>query len=78
MPRALYPAAWLLEEAFKAVTKTLMYVLLVLMFFIVFAPVGIVLRILGKDPLDQKLDPQASSYWIERPPPDPSRVEKQF
>ncbi len=77
-PDALYPVAWLLEEAFKLVTKTLLYVMLVVIFYLVFAPVGIVLRLLGKDPLLQKLDPEADTYWIERKPRDPSRVEKQF
>lgn len=78
MPRALYPATWLLETAFKTVTKTTMYIMLVIVFFIVFAPAGIMLRILGKDPIDQKLDPEAESYWIERESQDPARIEKQF
>lgn len=77
-PRLLYPAAWLLETAFKTVTKTLMYVLLVLVFYLVFAPVGIALRILGKDPMQRKIDPAAESYWSERKPLDPKRTERQF
>jgi len=77
-PRLLYPAAWLLETAFKTVTKSLMYALLVLVFFLVFAPVGIALRILGKDPLERKIDPAAESYWSERKPLDPKRTERQF
>jgi hypothetical protein len=78
LPRALYPAAWILETAFKTVTKSIMYVLLVVVFYIVFSPAGIVLRLLGKDPLDRNLDPQADSYWLPRKPRDPSRAEKQF
>lgn len=77
-PKLLAIPAGLLEEIFKAMTKALMYVLLVLVFFIVFAPAGLMLRILGKDPLQQKLDPNAESYWLERKPRDPSRTEKQF
>ena len=77
-PRALYPAAWLLETAFKTVTKTTMYLLLVVVFYLVFSPVGIVLRILGKDVLHQRQDPSAPSYWTPRKPIDPKRAEKQF
>jgi len=30
--------------------------------------VGLIMRVLGKDPLRQRLDPNAKSYWIERSP----------
>ncbi|HUT55029.1 MAG TPA: hypothetical protein VM658_16685 [bacterium] len=78
LPRALYPAAWLLETAFKTVTKTTMYLLLVAVFYLVFSPIGIILRIMGKDILHQNLDPSAPSYWTPRKPTDPKRAEKQF
>jgi hypothetical protein len=78
LPRALYPLAWLLESAFKTVTKTTMYVLLAFIFYLIFAPVGLILRILDKDILQQKIDPEAASYWTPRKPTDPSRAEKQF
>jgi hypothetical protein len=78
LPRTLYPAAWLLETAFKTVTKATMYLLLVLIFYLVFSPAGIVLRILGKDILHQKSDPSAPSYWTPKKPTDARRAEKQF
>ena len=40
--------------------------ILTFLYIIAFVPAGIVMRILGKDPLNQKIDPQAKSYWIER------------
>jgi hypothetical protein len=78
LPDVLFVPAWALEELFKLSTRALMYVLLAVIFLLVFTPVGIALRLLGKDPLDRKLDPGASSYWIERQPKDPKRVERQF
>ena len=78
LPRVLHPAAWVLEEAFKTVTKTLMYILLILVFILVFSPVGIVLRLLSRDILEREIQPDARSYWSERKPRDPSRTEKQF
>lgn len=42
-----------------------------LLFFIVFVPAGVLLRLLGKDPLRLKPDYQKGSYWIDRNPPGP-------
>ncbi|MBF0285383.1 MAG: hypothetical protein HQL51_13105 [Magnetococcales bacterium] len=43
-----------------------------ILFFAVFTPMGVVMRLLGKDPLRLRLDPKASSYWIPRDPPGPA------
>jgi hypothetical protein len=37
-----------------------------LMFYICFVPVGLLNRMRKKDPLHLKLDPSAGTYWIER------------
>jgi hypothetical protein len=42
-----------------------------LMFFVVFTPVALILRLLGKDPLRLKFDRVAATYWIPRNPPGP-------
>lgn len=49
--------------------------LLVLLYSVAFAPAGVVLRLLGKDPLDRKIDRKRESYWCPRPdrPPDYSK-----
>jgi len=41
------------------------------LFYAVFTPVGIVLRIMGKDPLRLTRDRAAESYWLRRDPPGP-------
>ena len=41
------------------------------LFYGVLTPLGIVMRLAGKDPLRLKLDPDADSYWIARKPPGP-------
>ena len=41
-------------------------------FFLVFTPMGLLMRAFGKDFLRLKRDPQASSYWIPREPPGPA------
>jgi len=42
-----------------------------ILFFVVIAPIGAVVRLFGKDPLRLKLDAKADSYWIRREPPGP-------
>lgn len=43
-----------------------------LMFYSTVLPVGLLMRLAGKDPLRLKRDPQAPSYWIVRRPPGPA------
>lgn len=55
-------------------------VIMGLLFFVAITPMALVLRLLGKDLLRLKRDPQAASYWIERTPPGPSAdsMRRQF
>tara|TARA_B110000238_G_C16130881_1_gene441383 strand:- start:428 stop:832 length:405 start_codon:yes stop_codon:yes gene_type:complete len=41
-------------------------IVMAIIYFITVVPTGIVMRLLGKDLLNQKLDINAKSYWIER------------
>lgn len=42
-----------------------------ILFYLVFTPVGFLMRLSGKDPMRLKLEPEATSYWIKREPPGP-------
>lgn len=55
-------------------------IVLGIMFFGVFAPIGIVMRLAGRDAMRRRLDPRARTYWQERDPPgpDPSGLPNQF
>lgn len=55
-------------------------ILLGLFFYIVITPVGLVLRLLGKDLLGEKIDRSEQSYWTRREqvPFDPKRYERLF
>jgi Saxitoxin biosynthesis operon protein SxtJ len=46
-------------------------VVLGLLFYTVFTPFGLVMRLLGRDGLRLKYDSEASTYWISRQPPGP-------
>lgn len=55
-------------------------VIMGLLFFVAITPMGLVLRLLGKDLLRLKRDPAAKSYWIDRKPPGPpgDSMRRQF
>jgi len=54
-------------------------ILLWLLFFLLFAPAGIVMRAFGRDLLHLKRDPAAASYWKSRvPAPPPETMNKQY
>jgi hypothetical protein len=42
-----------------------------LLFFATITPIGLVMRLSGKDFLRLRLDKSAKSYWIDRAPPGP-------
>jgi hypothetical protein len=55
------------------------HLLLVVMYYVVFTGVGLVFRLIGRDPLHRRFDRSAASYWIRRPPtPDVDRYFKRF
>lgn len=55
-------------------------VLLTVFFFLVMTPFGLVMRLMGKDPLNRRFDRRASTYWIDKEYPiqDRTRFEKFF
>ncbi|MFH1503853.1 MAG: SxtJ family membrane protein [Candidatus Omnitrophota bacterium] len=55
-------------------------VILVVLFFLVVAPIGIVFKLLRKDLLGVKIDKEVESYWVEKEDTvqDKSNYERQF
>jgi signal transduction histidine kinase len=47
-------------------------VVMALIFFAVFTPVGLVMRAFGRDALSLRYEPKADSYWKRREPPGPA------
>jgi hypothetical protein len=46
-------------------------IVLGIIFFGLFAPVGMVMRLFKRDALSRSFDAAARSYWVERTPPGP-------
>jgi ABC-type uncharacterized transport system permease subunit len=52
------------------------HVVLALVYFLALTPIGLTMRLLGRDPLSRKFDPKAPSYWKPRQATKP--VESYF
>lgn len=62
--------AWMkFGEALHHVVSPL---ILGLIFFGVFTPVGMVMRAFKRDAMARRYEPQAPSYWVRRDPPGPA------
>ena len=53
-----FPLGWLLSHA-----------VLALVYYGVFTPIGLLQRLLGRDAMRRKPEPDAVSFWVERGPP---------
>lgn len=55
-------------------------VAIAVVYAIAIVPVGLLMRLSGKDPLRLKFEPEAKSYWLVREPagPDPKDLPNQF
>jgi len=63
MRRPLY-LAWMYAAA--PIGWILSHLLLAIIYYLVFTPVAIVMRLIGRDPLRRRFDANAESYWIRR------------
>lgn len=55
-------------------------VVLIILFYLVLTPTGLIAKLVGKDFLDRKIDRTKNSYWQkkEKKNPDPRNYERQF
>jgi ABC-type glycerol-3-phosphate transport system permease component len=54
--------------------------ILILVYYLIFTPAALVMRLAGRDPLSRRLDRKAESYWIPRggAPQTRDRYEKMY
>lgn len=53
-------------------------IILAIMFYIIFLPVGLLLKILGKDPMARKLIKSQGTYRVIHPPHNKDHVERPY
>jgi hypothetical protein len=71
-PALLHPANRLWLKIGLVIAHVGNAVILSLLFFLVFVPVGLMLRLRRKDPLGLHYDKEVSTYWLDRHPPSPA------
>jgi len=71
-PAVLHPLNLLWLKFGLLLHKVVTPVLMGLIFYGTVLPTGLVMRMMGKDPLRLERQPGADSYWIVRQPPGPS------
>ena len=65
---AVFPIAWVVSNAILAAT-----------YYLVLTPIGLMMRLAGRDPMRRTLLPGATTYWQERRAGgDAARYFKQF
>ncbi len=54
--------------------------ILIVIYFLFITPIAVVMKLFGKDPLNRKIDRNASTYWAKRPvlKAGKERLERQF
>ena len=57
--------------------KIISPIIMAVIFFLVVTPIGLLMRLFGKDVLNLKLNEKKSSYWIEKVGPK-SKMKNQF
>ncbi|MBI4665212.1 MAG: hypothetical protein HY751_02250 [Nitrospinae bacterium] len=78
-PMALLPfyRLWIKFAAALAWFNTRL--LLAIVFYLIITPTGLIMRALGKDPMDRRIDKSAATYWKKREPnTDLASYEKQY
>ena len=80
LPALLRPLNYVWFRFGLVLHRIMSQVILGLLFFITVTPIAFIYRVLGKDPLRLKFEPESSSYWIVREPPGPppDTMTKQF
>ncbi len=65
---AVFPIGWLISHLVLGIT-----------YYLVLTPIGLIMRLTGRDPLRRRLVREAESYWVKhRPAGDPARYFRQF
>lgn len=80
LPRLLRPLNLLWTRFGQLLSKVTNPIITGVMFYGIFTPAGLVLRLLGKDLLRLKYDRDTETYWIQRDPAGlvPESMRNQF
>jgi hypothetical protein len=79
LPRANLPLYVALSVVAYPIGLVVSSVLMALVFYGLLTPVGLLFRLLGRDPLVRRFDREARTYWVRHTPPESGdRYFRQF
>jgi hypothetical protein len=80
VPKLLFPLNWVWFRLGLLLSRIGNPLIMGILYYGAFVPMGLLLRALGKDLLSLKSQPWERSYWINRDPPGPESgtMSKQF
>ena len=79
MGSVTFPANLMLVAATYPIGWTLSHLVMAIIYYLVLTPIGILLRLVGHDPLCRSFEPTRQTYWVERRPPEhKGRYFRQF
>ena len=67
-PKANLPIYLGLTIAAFPIGFVLSYVIMGTLFYVVIAPIGLVMRLFGHDPMERRIQRDAKSYWVDARP----------
>lgn len=71
VPRLLAPIEWAWMKLALVLSWVMTRVVLTLTFFLMIMPIGLLMRLLGRDPIERRKDPAATTYWVPVEPDGP-------
>jgi predicted membrane metal-binding protein len=78
-PRLLHPLNYVWFRFGLLLSAVVTPIVMALLYVTTMVPMGIILRLRGKDLLGLKREPERTSYWIKREPgPEPGTMKRQF
>ena len=78
-PRLLGPIEKVWMGLARVLSVVMTYVILTLTFVLLITPLGLIMRMVGKDPLRLRRDPKRVSWWVPVDPEGPaSRPDRPF
>ena len=78
-PRILLPIEWAWMKLAHYMSIVMTYIILTLTFFLIITPMGLLLKLMGKDLLSQKFPTKEASYWVKVEEDGPStRYDKPY
>jgi len=65
-PKVLHPVHIIFLKIGHGLGWINTHIILVTLYYLLLTPIGLIMRLFGKDPLNKKIDKTSDSYWIDR------------